>query len=832
MNITVSKLGININGQEEIILCGSLFYFRIPRDEWEDRIVKLKYAGYNAIDVYFPWNFHEQKEGVFSFEDEKDIKEFLAIAHKHKMYVVARPGPYICSEYDMGALPPFLLTKEGIVLRDNNEIYLSYVKKYFDQILPILSEYQLGKKGSIIMLQIENELDFYKRVCKDQYGYIEALYEMTLPHQFYVPVIACAGEGDEKSATGLYENVVPTFNFYPHGNSLKFEEISKAKSYELYKRDIPLMITETNRATSQLRRLLYTGVKLLGPYNQVGGNDFGFSNAVNNWGKPLTYLTSDYDFGGLIKPHGSFSNDIYESKLFGKFIKTFGQKLASGFIENKQLKYKVNNEPFDLGFVYKMIDNTVFYTVSAFKEGGNLQVFYDDLVLPQKANIKIVPRQNNFFIHNLDLCDYGVNLKIDYALFEINQIIKDDKNLYLISLYEDETEMMINDEVIVLNKQDYKIEVDGIKVIFRNLSRTESALLRNINYGVNIFEEDLHFEDSKINTIDEIKYQQVSSNLDMKFAKYKDNTTWLEDNGLYNGYGIYHFYEGDEGIGLYVEEASDIVTIYQNGKGIYSDVSANTPLLVETNISSKDKLEIKAEIWGHTNFHDERLPNLFLNSKRGIRNVYLLLNKKVIDLENKIDITTCSVLSFEGDVTGKVTINGDIYKVDKFNKQINLCKYIGTKIRVKEYFIQDVEFSSIVYESQEMKLHKQTLVDEENFTNYMLEQSPNKVSKLPFDGTLGGNYLISLDIENNDKKGKYLLFDATGVKITVLFNNKVINRLFFNENNRVKMTGGGKNRVYLPKTWFKGAVGKVVMFVEVLNHKNEITQIELFNVNT
>ena len=65
MNINLNKNGIFIDGVEEIILCSSLFYFRIPKDYWEDRILKIKYAGYNTIDVYFPWNYHERNEGEF-----------------------------------------------------------------------------------------------------------------------------------------------------------------------------------------------------------------------------------------------------------------------------------------------------------------------------------------------------------------------------------------------------------------------------------------------------------------------------------------------------------------------------------------------------------------------------------------------------------------------------------------------------------------------------------------------------------------------------------------------------------------------------------------------
>ncbi|HEY0827332.1 MAG TPA: beta-galactosidase, partial [Bacilli bacterium] len=291
MNVKFQPEALYIEGSPVIVLCSSLFYFRIPRGLWRDRLKEVKEAGYNCIDVYFPWNYHELIEGDWDFEGERDVKAFLQMVSEEGLWVVARPGPYICSEWDGGGLPSFLFTHENMRLRDNDPLFLNFVGKWFDQIMPIIQQFQSGEKGTVIAVQLENELDFYD--CKDRTGYLSSLREMAVKHHIEVPLFACAGQGDLFGATGNASGVMPTCNFYPNDLDLEFE--AKVMKYydELQTRKVPLCVTETNRSHFLLRRLLSCGAKLLGPYLQTSGTNFGFTNAINNWGKPLAYLTSD-----------------------------------------------------------------------------------------------------------------------------------------------------------------------------------------------------------------------------------------------------------------------------------------------------------------------------------------------------------------------------------------------------------------------------------------------------------------------------------------------------------------------------------------------------------
>ncbi|MGO4275333.1 beta-galactosidase, partial [Paenibacillus sp. TAF58] len=293
---------------------------------WKERLNKVKAFGYNAIDVYFPWNHHESVEGTWDFTGEKDAAQFLQDAADAGLWVIARPGPYICSEWDGGALPAYLFVKENLRLRDNDPTFLRHVARWYEQILPILKKYETDQGGTIIAVQLDNELDFYP--CSDPKGYISALRDLALQHGITVPLIACAGQGGLYEASGFAEGVVPTCNFYPNDQDPVFEEKVLFYREELAHRGLPLLVTETNRSHFLLRRLLSAGAKLLGPYLQASGTNFGFTNAANNWGNPLSFLTSDYDFGGMISPEGHIREEAYEGRMLHRVIQTYGTSLA------------------------------------------------------------------------------------------------------------------------------------------------------------------------------------------------------------------------------------------------------------------------------------------------------------------------------------------------------------------------------------------------------------------------------------------------------------------------------------------------------------------------
>ena len=87
-----------LDGKPFRILSGAMHYFRIHPEYWEDRMLKLKQCGFNTLETYCCWNLHERKPGVFDFSGRLDLVKYIETAKKLGLYVILRPGPYICAE--------------------------------------------------------------------------------------------------------------------------------------------------------------------------------------------------------------------------------------------------------------------------------------------------------------------------------------------------------------------------------------------------------------------------------------------------------------------------------------------------------------------------------------------------------------------------------------------------------------------------------------------------------------------------------------------------------------------------------------------------------------
>ncbi len=181
--------GYIIQGKPTWLASGEFQYFRMTREDWEPRLLQLKLAGFNTVSVYFAWNYHEVEEGVWDFSGDKDVELFLQTAAKVGLYVVARPGPFICNEWQCGGIPAWLTMRRDIRIRTADPQYLSYCDKWWDRIAPIIAKYQLGREGSIILAQVENE---YGHVGEHQEGdYVYHLRDGLRARGVTVPITNC-----------------------------------------------------------------------------------------------------------------------------------------------------------------------------------------------------------------------------------------------------------------------------------------------------------------------------------------------------------------------------------------------------------------------------------------------------------------------------------------------------------------------------------------------------------------------------------------------------------------------------------------------------------------
>jgi len=147
------------DGQPFRILSGSIHYFRIVPEYWRDRLERLKAMGLNTITVYVAWNWHELAKDEFDFESPaRNLRGFLEMAADMDLYVILRPGPYICAEWDFGGLPPYILEDGPIKLRTMAEPYISHVTRFFSKLFPIVEPLLYVRHGGpILLVQVENE---------------------------------------------------------------------------------------------------------------------------------------------------------------------------------------------------------------------------------------------------------------------------------------------------------------------------------------------------------------------------------------------------------------------------------------------------------------------------------------------------------------------------------------------------------------------------------------------------------------------------------------------------------------------------------------------------
>lgn len=330
-HIRIDHNRIIIDGRPRVLLCASLFPFRVPRAQWEQRLAAVRRLGYHAIDVYVPWNYHETAPGVWNFDGQHDIEKFLRLTHQTGLYAMVRPGPYICSEWDGGAIPAWVSVDPssggGEALRQNDPRFLEAVRGWYDRILPIIARQQYGHGGPVIAVQADNELDFF--ACRDPRGYIGALAAMMRHAGIDVPIVACAGQGDMERASGGANGVITAVNLYGNDNDADLDAHIRYYRQAADRNDIPLIVTETNRWHRTLRRMVGNGARFVGPFLQVSGWDFDYGTSVNNWGSLESYMTHDYDFGGVIDPAGQERPDADEARRLSAIIEALGTRLAA-----------------------------------------------------------------------------------------------------------------------------------------------------------------------------------------------------------------------------------------------------------------------------------------------------------------------------------------------------------------------------------------------------------------------------------------------------------------------------------------------------------------------
>jgi beta-galactosidase len=154
---SLSDSSFVLDGKPFVIISGEMHYPRVPREAWRQRMKMAKAMGLNTIGTYVFWNLHEPQKGKFDFSGNNNVAEFVNIAKEEGLWVILRPSPYVCAEWEFGGYPYWLQNEKGLVVRSKESQYLKEYQDYIREVGKQLAPLQINHGGNVLMVQIENE---------------------------------------------------------------------------------------------------------------------------------------------------------------------------------------------------------------------------------------------------------------------------------------------------------------------------------------------------------------------------------------------------------------------------------------------------------------------------------------------------------------------------------------------------------------------------------------------------------------------------------------------------------------------------------------------------
>lgn len=322
---TFDKTEFVLDGAPFQIVSGEMHPNRIPAEYWRHRIQMAKAMGCNTIAAYIFWNYHETAKGVYDFKTgNRDIARFVKIAQEEHMWVILRPGPYVCAEWDFGGIPVYLLKDPDIKVRCMDPRYMAAALNYLKALAKVMKPLQITQGGPVLMMQIENEYGSYgndreymktlERAWRS-FGITIPFFTGDGPTTFMLEagsLAGCASGLDSGSDEGNFELArrmnpgVPVFSSetYPGWLTHWGEKWARPDTAGLLKEVKFLMDTK----------------KSFNLYVIHGGTNFGFTAGANAGGKGYEPDLTTYDYDAPIGEQGAPSAKYFSlRRLIGSY---------------------------------------------------------------------------------------------------------------------------------------------------------------------------------------------------------------------------------------------------------------------------------------------------------------------------------------------------------------------------------------------------------------------------------------------------------------------------------------------------------------------------------
>jgi beta-galactosidase len=305
-----------LDGKAFQIISGEMHYERIPREYWRDRLQKARAMGLNTISTYVFWNVHEPRPGAYDFNGQNDVAGFIRMAQSEGLYVILRPGPYACAEWDLGGLPAWLLADPNVVLRSADEKFLGPAERWLKRLGQELAPLQITHGGPIIAVQVENE---YGSFGKDKL-YLGRIRD-ALKNAGLGEAMLYTADGGVQLPDGTLPDLPAVVNFGPGEAKSEFAKLQK------FRPGAPVMSgeywdgwfdhwgekhhdTNSEQQAQELDWTLSQGYSI-NLYMFHGGTSFGFMSGANWDHNRYEPDVTSYDYDSPVSESGALTRKFF-----------------------------------------------------------------------------------------------------------------------------------------------------------------------------------------------------------------------------------------------------------------------------------------------------------------------------------------------------------------------------------------------------------------------------------------------------------------------------------------------------------------------------------------
>lgn len=301
-----------LDGKPFQIISGAIHSSRVPRAYWRDRFRKARAMGLNTVETYVFWNLHEASPGVFDFAGQNDIAEFIREAQQEGLFVILRPGPYVCAEWEFGGYPAWLLHQPGMEARSGNPAFIADVTRWFHRLGQELAPLQSANGGPILAVQVENEYGSFG----SDHAYMEQIHRILLDSGFDKAMLYTA-DGADELPNGSLPELPAVINFGTGDAKREFAKLAKLRP------NAPRMCGEYwdgwfdhygdkhhtasgQKEAEEIEWMLKQGYSV-NLYMFHGGTSFGWMNGANSDGHNYEPDTTSYDYDAPVSEDGELS---------------------------------------------------------------------------------------------------------------------------------------------------------------------------------------------------------------------------------------------------------------------------------------------------------------------------------------------------------------------------------------------------------------------------------------------------------------------------------------------------------------------------------------------